>query len=99
MALPSRPRRYLRVVSAPTSVPSALNLFLLSAFFLFSLLPYFLTSLLLPSPNYHSPMHDSNSPALAFLRIVVRLFFLLSPLSKIFGTQFTLHRRFPVWIY
>src|SRR5258708_35310389 len=81
-----------------TSVPSVLNLFLLSAFFVFSLLPYFLTSLLLPSPNYHSPMHDSNSRALAVLRIGVGLFFLIFAQYKILGAQFTLHGGFQFWI-
>ncbi len=43
-------------------------------------------------------MHDSNSRALALLRIGVGLFFLIFAQYKIFGTQFTLHGGFQFWI-
>jgi len=43
-------------------------------------------------------MHDSNSRALAVLRIGVGLFFLIFAQYKIFGTQFTLHGGFQFWI-
>jgi thiosulfate dehydrogenase (quinone) large subunit len=43
-------------------------------------------------------MHDSNSRALAVLRIGVGIFFLIFAQYKIFGTQFTLHGGFQFWI-
>jgi thiosulfate dehydrogenase [quinone] large subunit len=42
--------------------------------------------------------NDSNSRALAFLRIGVGFFFLIFGEYKVFGTQFTLHGGFQFWI-
>lgn len=42
---------------------------------------------------------DSNSCALAVLRIGVGAFFLIFGQYKVFGTQFTLHGGFPFWIH
>jgi thiosulfate dehydrogenase (quinone) large subunit len=41
---------------------------------------------------------DSNARALAFLRIIVGIFFLIFGEYKVFGTQFTLHGGFQFWI-
>ena len=41
---------------------------------------------------------DSNTRALAFLRIAVGIFFLILSEYKVFGTQFTLHGGFQFWI-
>jgi len=42
--------------------------------------------------------HDQNATALATLRIVVGGFFLLFGEYKVFGTDFTLHGGFEMWI-
>ena len=44
------------------------------------------------------PAQDSNSRALALLRIGVGAFFLIFGEYKVFGTQFTLHGGFQFWI-
>ena len=41
---------------------------------------------------------ESNTRALAFLRIGVGIFFLIFGQYKVFGTQFTLHGGFQFWI-
>jgi len=46
----------------------------------------------------NSSNHESNSRALAVLRIGVGLFFLIFGQYKVFGTQFTLHGGFQFWI-
>ncbi len=46
----------------------------------------------------HPPSMDSNSRALALLRIGVGVFFLIFGEYKVFGTQFTLHGGFQYWI-
>jgi len=43
--------------------------------------------------------HDRNATALATLRIVVGVFFLLFGEYKVFGTDFTLHGGFEEWIH
>jgi thiosulfate dehydrogenase (quinone) large subunit len=43
--------------------------------------------------------HDRNATALATLRIVVGVFFLLFGEYKVFGTEFTLHGGFEEWIH
>ena len=45
-----------------------------------------------------SSNNESNSRALAVLRIGVGLFFLIFGQYKVFGTQFTLHGGFQFWI-
>src|ERR1700742_5276471 len=44
-------------------------------------------------------VHHRNATALAALRIVVGIFFLLFGEYKVFGTQFTLHGGFEEWIH
>src|SRR5215472_15585133 len=57
-----------------------------------------------PDPDGSSPLqeppsaHDTNSRALATLRIGVGVFFLIFGEYKVFGTQFTLHGGFQYWI-
>lgn len=43
--------------------------------------------------------HDRNATALATLRIVVGVFFLMFGEYKVFGTEFTLHGGFEGWIH
>lgn len=43
--------------------------------------------------------HDRNATALATLRIVVGIFFLVFGAYKVFGTEFTLHGGFERWIH
>ncbi|HZB87337.1 MAG TPA: DoxX family membrane protein [Terracidiphilus sp.] len=42
--------------------------------------------------------HDRNATALAALRIVVGLFFVIFGEYKVFGTDFTLHGQFEEWV-
>lgn len=44
------------------------------------------------------PLSDRNAPALAALRIGVGIFFIVFGEYKVFGTQFTLHGGFQMWI-
>ena len=44
------------------------------------------------------PKNDYNSRAVAVLRIGVGMFFLIFGQYKVFGTQFTLHGGFQLWI-
>jgi len=46
----------------------------------------------------NSSNNESNSRALAVLRIGVGFFFLIFGEYKVFGTQFTLHGGFQFWI-
>jgi uncharacterized membrane protein YphA (DoxX/SURF4 family) len=52
----------------------------------------------MPQLTESSNASGSNARALAFLRIAVGIFFLIFGEYKVFGTQFTLHGGFQLWI-
>jgi uncharacterized membrane protein YphA (DoxX/SURF4 family) len=52
----------------------------------------------MPQPTEPANALDANARSLAFLRIAVGIFFFIFGEYKVFGTQFTLHGGFQLWI-